>query len=219
MKGRELPAYYPIFLNIRGKRCVVVGGGQVARRKVRALLESGADVEVISPELCRELDKLAGSGQIRVLRRAYQPGDLAGATIAIAASSERSVNLAVAREARKKGVLLNVVDDRDTSDFIAPAYLRRGEVTVAISTSGTSPALARKIRIRLEKVISEEYAALTRLVGEVRAEARRRGIRVDGDAWQAALDLDQLIGLLKKGDAEKARAVLLSNLKAGGEQP
>jgi len=213
MKREQPSSYYPVFLNISGKRCVVVGGGQVALRKVRALLEHRANIEVISPDPCSELIELAEDGQIRVFRRHYQPGDLRKAFTAIAATDNSDINLQVVKEARRNAVLVNVVDDAENSDFILPSYLRRGDVTVAISTAGRSPALARKIRTRLEKDFGDEYASLALLIDEVRAEVKQQGIEVDGDAWQEALDLDLLLELLRRKDAEKAKAILLRNLK------
>jgi len=207
-------AYYPMFLKISWKKCVVVGGGRVARRKVRALLEYGANVEVISPDPCPELNKLAETGEIKVLRRHYQAGDLQGAFLAIAATDNSTLNQQVIKEAKGKAVLVNVVDDLENSDFIVPSYVRRGALTIAVSTAGRSPALARKIRTKLEKELGDEYASLVRLVGEVRAEVRQQGIKVTGDDWQEALDLDLMIDLLKRGDDQKAKAVLLDNLKA-----
>ncbi len=192
---------------------MVVGGGQVALRKVRALLEHRASVEVISPGLCTKLNNLADSGEIRVIRRHYQVGDLEGALIAIAATDDHHINLRVAKEAKETAVLVNVADDPDSSDFIVPSYMCRGDVTIAVSTAGRSPALARKIRTRLEKDFGDEYASLALLVEEVRTEVKRQGIRVNNDAWQEALDLDLMIDLLKKGDGEKAKAVLLNSLK------
>lgn len=213
MRKNQPPAYYPIFLNISGKRCVVVGGGQVALRKVRALLEHGANVAVISPSLCAELGQLAGSGEISVSHREYQSGDLKGAFVAIAATDDSETNLKIAEEARRKAVLVNVVDDAELSSFILPSYLRRGDVTLAVATAGRSPALARKIRTRLEKDFGDEYASLALLLDEVRAEVKRQGIKVNGDAWQEALDLDLLVDLVRRGDNEKARGILLRNLK------
>ncbi len=204
--------FYPLSLKISGKRCVVVGGGEVARRKVRTLLEYGANVEVISPDPCRELNKLGGAGEIKVLRRRYQAGDLQGAFLAIAATDNSALNQQVVKEAKEKAVPVNVADDAKNSDFILPSYLRRGALTIAVSTAGVSPALARKIRTRLEKDFGDEYASLVRLVGEVRAELKRQGIKVSGDEWQGALDLDFIFDLLKKGEDEKAKAVLLDKL-------
>ena len=212
-KKDQVIAYYPVSLNISGRKCVVVGGGQVALRKVRALLEHGADVEVISPDLFPELAQLATSGKIKALNRAYRLGDLVNASVAIAATDDGELNRQVAKEARSKAVLVNVVDDVENSDFIVPSCLRRGELTIAVSTAGRSPALARKIRTRLEKELDNEYTSLIRLIGEVRAEVKREGMKIDGDRWQEALDLDLLLELLKRGDEEKAKAILLSHLK------
>ncbi len=213
MKKDQGITYYPVFLNVKGKKCVVVGGGQVALRKVRVMLEHGADVEVISPDLCPELAELAASGAIRALGRDYQAGDLKNAFVAIAATDHSEINRRVVAEARRKSVLVNVVDDAEISDFIVPSYLRRGEITIAVSTGGTSPALARKIRSRLEKELGDEYALLVGLIGEVRAELKQKKIEVDGDSWQEALDLDLLLDLVRKGETERAKAALLRNLK------
>ena len=217
MKRKRRVSYYPAFLDVSDRRCVVVGGGPVALRKVRALLERGASVEVISPEPCSELSQLAESGQVCISPRQYEEGDLEGAFMAIAATDDRITNLTVAKEARSKGVLVNVVDDDRSSDFIVPACVCRGDVTIAVSTGGRSPALAGKIRQRLEEEFGEEYASLALLVGEVRTEVRRQRIKVDSDAWKEALDLDSLIDLLKKGDGEKAKAILLNRLRAQRE--
>ena len=214
-RGEPKPAYYPVSLNIRGRKCVVVGGGEVALRKVKALLEHGARVTVISPELGPELVQLARHGEIEALNREYQPGDLKDSFVAIAATDDSGTNRQVVREAKDRAVLVNVVDDAENSDFIVPSFLRRGDVTIAVSTAGRSPALARKIRTSLEEKFGEEYAALALLVDEVRAELKQQGITVGGDDWQAALDLDRLTELLSKGEREKARALILSKLKAG----
>ncbi len=213
MNREQLPPYYPVFLKIGGRRCVVVGGGQVALRKVTALLEHRASVDVISPELCPGLIELVEGGQIRVFRRRYKAGDLQEAFIVITATDNSDINLQIAKEAKSKGVLVNVVDDAENSDFILPSYVRRGDITIAVSTAGRSPALARKIRTRLEKDFGDEYASLAVLIDEVRAEVKRQGIEVDSDAWQEALDLDLLSDLVRRGDREKAKDVLLRNLK------
>ena len=212
MKKAKGLASYPMFLNISGKRCVVIGGGQVARRKVRTLLEHGANVEIISPDLCPELNKLAETGEVKVLRRHYQAGDLQGVFLVIAASDDSEINRQVVKEAKGKSVLVNAADDPENSDFIAPSSVRRGDMTIAVSTTGRSPALTRKIRTRLEKEFGDEYASLVNLIAEVRTEVKRRGIKVSGDDWQEALDLDLMLDLLQKGDGEKAKAVLLDKL-------
>jgi siroheme synthase-like protein len=214
-KGEPKPAYYPVSLNIKGRKCVVVGGGEVALRKVKALLEHGARVTVISPNLSPELVQMAEHGEITALNREYRAGDLKDSLVAIAATDDGDTNRQVVREAKNKAVLVNVVDDAEDSDFIVPSCLRRGDVTIAVATAGRSPALARKIRTSLEEKFGEEYAALARLVDEVRTELKQQGITVGGDDWQAALDLDELTELLRKGEKEKARALIMSKLKAG----
>ncbi len=209
------PDYYPVSLNIKGRKCVVVGGGEVARRKVKTLMEHGATITVISPELGPGLVQLAEHGEIEALNREYQTGDLKDSFIVIAATDDSNTNRQIVREAGERAVLVNVVDDAQNSDFIVPSFLRRGDITIAVSTAGCSPALARKIRTGLEKNFGEEYAALAQLLNEMRAELKKKGITVGGDDWQKALDLDQLIELLRKGEREKARALILSKLKAG----
>lgn len=206
--------YYPVSLNVKGRQCVVVGGGQVAYRKVVTLLECGALVTVISPEFCPELSSLATEGKIRIIVRDYREGDLKGVFVAIAATDDSGINRQVAIEARKESALANVVDDAGLSDFIAPSILRRGDISIAISTSGQSPALARKLRSVLESEFGEEYVGLARLIGEVRAQVMEEKVTVDAEGWQEALDLELLAQLLREGEAEKARNILLGNLRA-----
>lgn len=208
-KKGQSPSYYPIFLDIEGKKCVVIGGGQVALRKVETLLENGAKVEVISPELCSEL---AANREISILRRVYQPGDLTGAFLAIVATDNRETNHKVAVEARSERVLVNVVDDAEYCDFILPSLVHRGDITIAISTAGKSPALARKLRTRLEKEFGEEYTVLVRIIDEIRRDIKERGLSIDNETWQDALDLELLVGLIKKGQTEKARETISRNL-------
>jgi siroheme synthase-like protein len=213
MKKDQGITYYPVFLNIKGRKCVVVGGGQVALRKIRILLEHGADIEVISPDLCPELVNLTEGGEIRAFNREYQEEDLKNAFVTIAATDNSDINQRVAMEAQRRAVLVNVVDDAENCDFIVPSYLRRGDITIAVSSGGKSPSLARKIRSRLENELGDEYALLTNLISEVRTELKQKEIKVDGDGWQEAIELDSLLDLLKKGSKEKAKATLLSNLK------
>ena len=210
--GRKMSSYYPIFLNVKNKRCVVVGGGEVAERKIKALLEQGAQVMVVSQHLTAELEGLARQGSIQAMLQDYRPGDLKGAFIAIAATDSAQVNRQIAEECKRLGVLVNVVDDPEASDFIVPSRLCRGDVTIAISTGGRSPALARKIRTELESCIGLEYDALAQLLSQVRAELKKSGNSPSGDAWQEALDLETLLPLLRAGRVEEARRLLLDNL-------
>ena len=204
---------FPVFLNVRRKKCVVIGGGQVALRKIRTLLDCGASVTVISPVLHPDLSELANKKSIQVIRRSYKSGDLKGAFIVIAATDTKETNRKVAKEAGRVGALVNVVDDPEPSDFIVPSLLRRGDLTIAISTGGMSPALAKKIRTRLEEAFGEEYGLLVSLVEEVRSTLRRKGIRMNAETWQDALDLNLLTHLVRTGQKQKAKAVLMKKLK------
>jgi siroheme synthase-like protein len=204
--------YYPLFLNISDKRCVVAGGGSVALRKVKTLLEHGAEVIVISPDLCSGLTGLAENRQIQVHRRQYRQGDLKDVFIAVAATDNKDINREIMNEARTEAVLINIVDDAENSDFIVPAHMRREDITIAVSTAGKSPALARKIRTKLEKEFGEEYNNLCKLISETRSEIKKRGLNINNDTWQQGLDLDTLIDLLKKGDREKAKTFLYNKL-------
>lgn len=203
---------YPIFLNLHGKKCVVVGGGGVGLRKVKTLLDCGADITVISPKPHAEISKLFKNKAIQLVRRNYQPGDLRGATLSIAATQSEEVNREVAEASKKNGIPVNVVDDAMLSDFIIPSSFRRGNLLIAVSTSGMSPALAKKMRAELEKKIGMEYANLLPLIAETRSEIKEKGLKVSAKTWQESLDLDPLILLLKAGRHEEAKAALLRKL-------
>jgi precorrin-2 dehydrogenase / sirohydrochlorin ferrochelatase len=212
-KDRKImTSYYPIFLNLKNRRCVIVGGGEVAERKVKTLVEQGAQVMVISQNLTKELETMAGQGMIQIMLRDYSPGDLRLAVIAIAATDNTQVNHQIAEDGKQWGVLVNVVDDPEASDFIVPSQFSRGDVVIAISTGGHSPALARKIRTELESHISPEYEALVQLVSQVRAELKEKGSSPTGDDWQEALDLKKLLLLLREGCVEEAKNILLNKL-------
>ncbi len=206
--------YYPVSLNIRGRKCLVIGGGRVAARKVEGLLEHGAVVQVISPELCPDLADLAAGGKITALTRKYRTGDLKGVFVTIIATDDSRVNREAVAEAGKRAVLVNVVDNAEESDFIASSYLRRGDISIAVSTSGKSPALARKLRLKLEEEFGEEYARLASLLSAVRAEVLEKKLNISGEDWQQAIDLDRLIEMLKRGEEEEVRTTVLSKLKA-----
>jgi siroheme synthase-like protein len=166
--------FYPIYLNLKGKRVIVIGGGEVAERKVESLLGTEAAVLVISPEATERLDLLAREKHITLLRRAYQPGDCAGATLVLSATSDPELSRAVFEEASAGGVLVNTADQPALCDFIMPAVVRRGDIAIAISTGGASPGLAARIRLKISQVIGPEYALLATLLSEARPEIRRR---------------------------------------------
>ena len=219
MKELSPLVYYPIFLNLEGKKCVVVGGGEVALRKVRALLDSGARVVVVSPTLNSGLAQLARVETISLISREYEPKDLKDAVIVVAATDIAEVNQKIAKKARKHGILVNVVDRPEESDFIMPSLVRRGDLILTVSTSGASPALAKKIRMRLEQTFGEEYTPLLSLIKEVRKELKEQQLRVNTEDWQKALDLDLLTHLIQAGEREKAKAALLEKLKPSRKDP
>jgi siroheme synthase-like protein len=166
---------YPICLiGLQERQAVVVGGGSIAARKAGSLLEAGAQITVISPAVVPELRSLAEKGLIRLLERAYQAGDLAGAFLAFAATDDPEVNQAVWEEGNRSGCLVNAVDDPAHSNFIMPAVVRRGDMAIAISTGGASPALARRLREWLDTLISPEYGELVELLAELRPDLLAR---------------------------------------------
>jgi precorrin-2 dehydrogenase/sirohydrochlorin ferrochelatase len=166
---------YPIFMDLSGRRCVVVGGGEVANRKARKLLQARARVVVISPEVKPELESVAAE----VRRRPYKEGDLEGAFLAFAATDSREANAAVVREAKERGIPVNVADKPSEGDFAVPSTLRRGRLQVAVSTGGASPTLAQRVRRELEGLFGPEWAGIVE-----ECEKARRG----GDAPDERLD-------------------------------
>ncbi len=179
--GRRWP--HPIFLDLDGQPVTVVGGGAVAERKVETLLESGARVTVVSPEVTGHLAALAADGRVTLVRRAYQPGDLAGCRLAYAATSDSGVNRAVRDEARDAGVWLNAIDQPDLCEFITPAIVRRGDLTIAVSTNGRAPGMARQIRERLEAEYGPDTAGAVARRGEWRARERAASGLVPGTVY------------------------------------
>jgi precorrin-2 dehydrogenase/sirohydrochlorin ferrochelatase len=159
-----------LFLDISGKMCVVVGGGRVAERKVRRLLSSGATVLVVAKALTPFLQKLSEENKIVYKNKDYARSFLSGAFLVIAATSDAAVNRQIGSDARSDGVLANVVDDPEQGDFIVPSLLERGELVIAVSTGGRSPALAKKIREEPEELYGPEYSVLLRVLGELRGK-------------------------------------------------
>jgi len=198
--------FYPVFLNLRGRRAVVIGGGAVAEQKVRGLLAAGAHVTVVSPETTVGLSTLAAENGIELRRRPYRAGDLAGAWLAIAATDDRTVNASVWAEAERAGIPLNAVDDVEHCSFIAPAIHREGDITVAVSTSGKSPALAARLRRRIANMIGGAEARFCALLGELRPDlaARVPDVRTRTALWYRIVDSDA-IEFVRRGDMEGAR--------------
>lgn len=210
-----MASYYPVYLDLRNRRCIVVGGGAEAERKAQGLLESGAKVTVVSAKVTPALNDLAARKLIDWEPRDYQDGDLEGAFLAISDNSDSTIYEAVAAEAERLGILLNVTDVTDLCNFIAPAVVRRGEVTFAISTGGLSPALARRLREELETDPILQWADMAEMISGVRLELRGKGVYPDPERWQECLD-QEMLRMFHNGSQAQARERLLQMLQ---EQP
>jgi siroheme synthase-like protein len=200
--------YYPVFLDLRDRRCLVVGGGALAEEKVPELLAAGARVVVVAERPGAGIEALARAGRLRLRRRAYRDGDLAGAFLAIAAFDAAGIDRrdAVWREAERRGLPLNSIDDPWRSSFIAGAVVRRGDLTVAVSTAGKAPALAVRLRQWLEGALGTHHARFLELAGSVRATiaARRPDLARRRELWYQLVDSD-VLDLLRHGDEPAAR--------------
>ena len=204
-------AHFPVCLELAGRRCLVVGGGAVAERRIAGLLEAGAAITVIAPGLTPALAALASEGRLRHEPRGYRDGDLAGFDLALAATDAGDVNAALAREGRARGVWVNAADDPANCTFILPALVRRGDLTVAVSTGGTSPALARAVREELERYLTADYATLAQIAAEARRELRAAGRAADATAWRRALG-SEVRRLIVEHGREAAKRRLLELL-------
>jgi len=208
--------YYLAALDLWGRRCLVAGGGAVARRKAEGLLAAGADVLVVAPEV----DEMPEGAVVE--RRAARLADLDGAVLAVCATDDPEVNAELAREARRRGILVNLVDDPDAGDFTVPAVVRRGPLQIGVSTAGGSPLLAQRIRDVFASNVGDEYGELAAMLGELRAEWEPRAIAAGVPpatrraAWHDVLDLP-LLALLRSGNPRRARKqaqdVLLDSLE------
>ncbi len=217
MSESNFPSYYPVFLSLKDRRCVVVGGGPIAEGKVRNLLKHPCEVVLISPDATDVLAQWAAEGRFAWKRREYREGDLEGAFLAIGATGNLHVDRLMADEAERERVLLNVVDYVPLCMFIAPSIVEREPVTVAISTSGASPALARKLRESMEKSDLLDYAEIAGLLSRARAEVKRRGLKVPPDRWQEVIDRT-LIEAVREGREDEALADILRKLSGCEEQ-
>lgn len=157
--------YYPIFVDLKDRTVVVVGGGMIAWRKVEALVDSGACVKVIAPRI---IDEIACYERVEAIRRNYAPGDLEGACLVIAATDDENTNTAVSRDAADRAILCNVVDRPELCSFIVPSVIQKGPIKIAISTGGISPSLSKKMRVDLDRLIGDEYIKLALIMGRIR---------------------------------------------------
>ncbi len=206
--GQAMSGYPVVLAGLETRRCVVVGGGAVAARKVKSLAEAGAHPIVISPELCEEMEEAVGAGSATAIRRKYRPGDLEGAALVIAATDDEAVNRAVADECRRNGILLNVVDRPTLCTFTVPSVIRRGDLLVTISTGGGSPAFAKHVRQVLESVLDPAYGDALAIFAELRPRIRRDVPATKQSVlWDRLLDGEVLACLRSEGvDAARALA-------------
>ncbi|HEU5227927.1 MAG TPA: bifunctional precorrin-2 dehydrogenase/sirohydrochlorin ferrochelatase [Ktedonobacteraceae bacterium] len=171
-----MPNYYPVMLDVRGRKAIVIGGDRVAAQKAAALTASGADVSVISQQFCDELLQQAEHRRVSLVRKAYAPGDLAGAFVVIAATNDPHMIQAIWDETQERGQLVNIVDVPERCTFIMPSVLRRDQLTIAVSTEGASPSLAKRIRQRLEDYFPPAYGTYMRLAALARTHMRQHGV-------------------------------------------
>ena len=203
---------YPLMLELAGRRCVVIGAQAIREGKVDGLLAADADdVLVVDEAVGDRFDDVEG---VHVERRAWRRSDLDGAFLVIASSDDAAARAAIAKEARARGALVNVVDDIPNCDWAAPAIVRRGDLVLAIGTGGVSPAAARLIRERLEAGFGEDWAEILRIVGRVRREtlADLPDFGVRARRWHEALDLDEAAVLVRAGRGDELAARLRARL-------
>ncbi len=203
--------YYPIFLKVEQKLCVVIGGGPVAERKITSLLEAGARVKVIAPEVTERIKTLAREGKIIWEERPYRSGDLKDAFLVIAATNNPQVQEEVFAEAEERKIFCNVVDKPALCSFIVPSVVKRGRLQIAISTSGASPALAKRLREQLEELFGPEYAEYLELMAAWRKEILARELpEAERQKLFEQLVLAPIPLWLKRGERDLVKALAQS---------
>ncbi|MGD9269011.1 MAG: bifunctional precorrin-2 dehydrogenase/sirohydrochlorin ferrochelatase [Desulfobacterales bacterium] len=208
--------YYPINLDIKNRRCLVVGGGAVGTRKVKTLLDCGARVTVVSPDPTPQLQELAAQGAIQLKQRPYRNDDVDKMFLVIGATDDERLNRQISNDAEQHNTLCNIADRPEVCNFILPAIVRRGDLVITISTSGNSPALAKRLRLDLEKQFGDEYADFLRLMGAIREKLLSQAHEPEAhkDLFNQLIDRD-LIGLIKANNIKEINALLLDVLGEG----
>ena len=213
MKPAAQKAYYPLFADLTGRRCIIIGGGMVAQRKAKTLLRYGALVTVISPTLTRALAALVKRRTIAHVARRFRPSDLRGAWLVYAATNDQHINQLVYRTANRQRIFTNVVDQKALCSFIAPAIVKRGDLVIAVSTGGSSPTVAKRLRRELERTIGTDYAQLLRLLEGLRPIAKRRmPSYADRKRYFSRLVAGRVFQLVRAGKTRQARREALALL-------
>jgi len=202
-----LPGGYPVNLLLDGRRCVVVGAGRIAARKIAALLDAGADVRVVAPELGDEVRSWRDAGRLRAEERAFEPSDLDGAWLATTAADDPAVNAAVFAAGEARHVWVNSADDPANCSFTLMSVVRQGDVVVTIGTGGRSPALAAWLKDRLAAELGPEYAVACDLLSEAREAVRASGRSSETVDWRRALD-SGMVELIRAGRTAEAKELL-----------
>lgn len=211
-------AYLPIFLDVTGRRCLVIGGGEVAARKVATLLDAAAEVIVISPSLTGELNALAHRGRVQHIDREYAAGDIAGAALVYAATDDAELHQRLYAEAKDRGVAINVVDMPRLCTFITPSVLTRGSLKIAVSTEGASPAMAKGIVQRLERLFGPEYGVALEVLRAARHHLQANEPNIVVRARKlTALAAARIPAHLRKGDLDAVEEILRREIGVGLE--
>lgn len=209
--------HYPVFLDIEGRDVVVVGGGVVSERKIESLLRCGARVAVVAPEATPRIESWAADGRITLRRKRYDASDVDGAMIAVASTSDAAVNARVAEDARAKNVLVNVADNPRLCDFIVPAVIESGSMQVAVSTGGSSPALARRLKTDLQRTLGNEYAEVNTILGSLR-DGAKAALPHDSDRKRFfdAVIATGVLDLLRAGQRREAYMAVAAACREAG---
>jgi len=203
------PALYPVNLVLAGRACLVVGGGSVAARKVEGLVAAGAQVHVVATTVGPAVRAFGATWE----ERAYRPGEASAYRLVVVATDDPAANRQVALDAEEAGVWVNSADDPASCSFMLPSIVRRGPITLAVSTGGRSPALARWLRARISDELGPEYEVLAEILGDQRDAIRAQGRSTEGLAWQSALESD-ILDLIRAGHIDQARERLQACLSS-----
>jgi precorrin-2 dehydrogenase/sirohydrochlorin ferrochelatase len=208
--------YYPIYLDIQNRNCLVVGGGGVGTRKVATLLNCGAKVTAVSPDMSAKLRSLASSPDLTLKQRPYRSSDLEGMFLVIGATDDETLNRQISQDAEQRGTLCNIADRPEICNFILPAIVQREDLVITVSTSGKSPALAKKLRKSLEARFGEEYGILLKLMGAIRKKLLRQSHEPEAHKpiFEQLINSD-LITLIKESKTAEINALLFDILGDG----